>query len=330
MPTENSEEISGTEEDIVFVHRGENLTLEQASTLENSLAPNGYSVATRLMLLGYYEKQKTQKCIDLWLRHAIWFIINRPSDYYAGYLYPPANLSKTSLITLRTTWEKTIEIHKLDSRVLGNAGKCYIGIDRDFSQTLFERADAIDPENLTWSRYLAKSYAKSALKHAEPEIKRNFANLAYERGEKIIEIDVHRGEKFDVFQVLSALARELNDFQKSNRFCKEAEKIADEMGLWHTCVYGCYGLTAFRSGDIAAAKVFLKKLGRLGFQRNKQSLELAQLLLEHGERDSVQGFLTACLRPAKEYGQDSTSQDRANIRDLRQEIKNGATPKLIF
>ena len=300
---------------IMRAHEGGKLSRKQAILLEQKIAADPEDLDSRVSLLGYYHRSTILtwsgflfsslhgKSIhqDKYLQLIRWFVENHPTGSEAGLpeMYPPFGFEVSFANTLRELWLKNIDEFPENARVLGNAASFFHHTDQELSENLVRKAKELQPDNPYWDGRLSQldsiravgrpELVHSALAQKEAEIDKSERVNPYDLGD-LAQLAFAAGDDdkaISAAQRLLAVGKERND------------KRSDYGNAVHdgNCILG---RVAFRRGDVVSAKEFLlnasKSLGSPSLDTFGPVMDLAQDLLNHGERRVVIKYLWGCHR----------------------------------
>jgi tetratricopeptide (TPR) repeat protein len=301
--------------DLLRAHQGGKLSRKQATLLEQKVDADTNDVNSRVSLLGYYHRTSVLSWSGfLWSvlrRNSIhqrrymdlitWFVENRSHSHESGLpeMYPPLGFDESDSKTLKELWEKQVEKSPTNLTVLCNAASFFHHIDKVVSEKLLRSAQELDPDSAYIAGRLSQLYMLMAKQRPE--------QLTEALSQK--ESQIEKNSRFNPhdLQNLAALAFATNDYEKAELVATRLVAIATEHHDGRSD-YGdgihdgnsILGRIAVRRGDISAAKTFLWKasqsLGSPSLNSFGPDMDLAQDLLEIGERKSVIDYLWACHR----------------------------------
>lgn len=144
----------GTYADGYILASGMYLTKQQALYLEDELKIDEFKLEARLLLLGFYHANGSEKDLDSKRHsHTLWMIRNVPhlEIVASAQLLRSYSHSEYSDETF-ACWEEQIALNGDNTDVLGNAAFFYYIFDDLKVRELYVRANAIDPSNPRWKK----------------------------------------------------------------------------------------------------------------------------------------------------------------------------------
>lgn len=166
---------------------GRNLSADAVRSLETQVKAAPDDVTARTQLLGYYFRsaRTSPEAQEARQQHILWLIRNRPD---APILSTPfarldMRLDSSAYEEGRKAWLDQVERQPKNAAVLGSAAAYLLLNDPGAAESLYQRAEAAEPQNPKWSRDLGNLYALGrARKTSEESQKSAKAALgAYER-----------------------------------------------------------------------------------------------------------------------------------------------------
>lgn len=313
------------------------VTADNAKTLEEGLKTNPDNLAAREKLISYYFKSmltsRAPEFEEKREQHIFWLIEHYPDSELAG--SPEAGIDSFGLSGStegyqhgKKLWLEAVEKQPEKLRVLRNAAQFLYLWDRKAGRELLEKALLLDPSDAKASSMLAQSYRMERMMATSPEEKAALAEKALSIRERGLE----KADGQDRFYALGDMASdafEAGDMPKAEQYATELLQAAPEFKKnWN---YGnavhrgniILGRVALRRGDINGAKQYLlaagdtpgsPQLGSFG-----PNMALAKELLERGEREVVLNYLQSCAKFWK--------MGAAKLQDWIATVKSGGTPE---
>ena len=285
---------------------------EEVQKLEKELKANPDDLSIRTKLLDYYSSERFRSAPARKARqqHILWIIQNHPDAKIAG--SPEAGLipildDNETYDKAKQLWLEQVKKHKKNTAVLGNAAHFFLLFDRDISEELLKKAQALEPNNPEWPNRLGHLYMMLVIIGTEsPDARKEIAKKALEQFEKSANLTVGEEERFYMLSGLAKAAFEADDMKKAERYANKLLDTAPQYkGNWN---YGnaihhgniILGRIALKSGKIEKAKSLLLKAGATPGSPHLDSsgpnMTLAKELLEKGERQAVIEYFQLCAK----------------------------------
>ena len=301
--------------ELMRAHRGGKLSRKQATLLEQQVDAEPNDVKSRVSLLGYYHRSSglswsgvlwsafrgnsihQRRYVDL----ITWFVEHRSQSIEAGLpeMYPPLGFDESVSKTLKELWEKQIAKSPTNVVVLCNAASFFYHTDKVVSEELLRSAQELDPDNAYLAGRLSQLYMVGS--------KRSSELLTRALSEK--EAQIEKSSSVNPYDLgdLARLAFANHDYEKAElaaaRLISSATERHDSSSDYGNAIHdgnSALGRIAVQRGDISAAKEFLgkasKSAGSPVLCTFGPDMDLAQDLLEIGERKAVIDYLWACHR----------------------------------
>jgi hypothetical protein len=189
-----------------IIRQGYSLSKAEAEKLEAGIAGNPDDLPARTKLLGYYfrgaRREASEDRIAARRRHILLLIEYHPGSETAGLSqvtidpFGDALADKVGYELASKLWIEQAQRHGRDVAVLGNAARFFVLHDKAQAESLFKRAQQVEPHNPWWSAHLGYLYAIGILgldgmnenglpaSHSPAEAKGEFARRAQEALEK--------------------------------------------------------------------------------------------------------------------------------------------------
>lgn len=285
---------------------GRKLSADAARSLETQVKAAPGDVAARTQLLGYYELLafSSPDAKEARQQHILWLIRNRPE---APILSTPSarldmHLDSSAYEEGRKAWLDQVESQPKNAVILGGAAAYLLLNDSDAAASLYQRAEAVEPQNPEWSHHLGHLYSLGlSRKTGEEKLKSAMASLgAYERS--LAETrDVERGS---LLPYIATIALEAGETAKARGYAEEMlKKAGDDSRGWNggNLVHHGHlvlGRIALHDGDTKTAQEHLLAAGKTQGSPQLNSfgpnMTLAKELLEKGERQTALEYLKLC------------------------------------
>lgn len=296
------------------IHIPQDITAEQAASLELDLKKNPDDFAAREKLLDYYFRaqlnSRTPEIEQKREQSILWVIEHHPDSVLAG--SPEAEIaaigfdgSAEGYVRAKQLWLEQTDKHRDNPKILVNAAQFLIFADATTARALLEKAWTLRPGDPGIASHLAQSYDFERERTTSAEEKSALAQKALEIRERGAD-KADAAEKFNDLGDLAKAALDAGDVGKAQQYATELLQSAPQhKGDWN---YGnaiftgntVLGRIALRRGDIAEAKQRLQAAGETPGSPQLGSfgpnMALAKELLEKGEREAVLSFFDACAK----------------------------------
>jgi hypothetical protein len=284
---------------------GRNLSAEAARSLEAQVKATPDDVEARTELLGYYMRLafSSQEAKQARQQHILWLIRNRPD---AAILNTPfasldRHLDSSAYEEGRKAWLDQVDRQPKNAAVLGRAAAYLLLHDSDAAASLYQRAEAAEPQNPEWSQRLGHLYSLGlASKTGKEKQKAAHASLgAYERSLA----NMKDGEEREsLLPDLATIALEAGEAAKARGYAEEMlnSDLQEGWNAGNLVHHGhlVLGRLALRDGDTKTAKEHLLAAGKTQGSPQLNSfgpnMTLAKELLEKGERQAVLEYFKLC------------------------------------
>jgi len=308
---------------------GRNLSAEAARELELHVQSAPDDVDARTKLLGYYwlRSHTSDEARGARQQHILWLIRNRPD---AAILETPfAHLDaigeSSAYAEGKEAWLAQVSREPKNPVILGRAASYLLLNDSAAAESLYQRAEAAEPQNPRWSEQLGHLYALGLSHRTNGERQKGAkaALDAYERSLGRMHDDEERGA---LLSDVAKVALEAGEIAKAQGYAEEMLKTAEsERGSWN---YGnmvhhghlILGRLALRAGDLDKAKEHLLAAGDTPGSPQLNSfgpnMTLAKELLEKGERQAVLEYFKRC----------GSFWQRAELEAWSKEVQAGKIP----
>ncbi|NOY40576.1 MAG: hypothetical protein GXP26_01895, partial [Planctomycetes bacterium] len=280
---------------------------EEVQGFEAKLLADPENLLIRSRLLRYYfGKQRHSADIgEIRNKHIEWIIQNRPEAKIAG--SPDTSLNPTLdgevYFEAKKLWLRQVEIHKKDATILGNAAAFLLLYDKEISEDLLKKAQALEPKNHKWPERLGRLYSLGIARKSDG-VKRERAAKSLAQLEKALLLIADKNQQFYLLADLALVALEADEQEKSENYARQLLSEAPERKKnWN---YGnaihhgnqILGRIALAADDLEKAKKYLLESGKTpgSPQLNSfgPSMVLAKELLKKGEREVVIEYFQQC------------------------------------
>ncbi len=301
-------------DEIQLALSGINLSEEEVSELEASLAKNSADLNSRIKLLGKYflAQMDLENIAEKRIRHIEFVIKHHADSAIAG--TPYAQVTESSKYPhLKTLWNKVLKSGKENFQMHLNASKFFCLDDKEFSEKLCLKALKIAPENQNARRHLAQIY----------RLWEGHEDKAVEHLEILCEVSKERN--FSQFNGLPdayySAGKIEKAFEAANKLLKLADEYRDNWNYGNAVnnAHTVLGMIAFEKGDILKALKHLSQSSEDIATPQTSSFgprtELVRLIARAGYHDEALNYLDEAQRLC------GYENDRFN--ELRFEIANG-------
>ena len=158
-PARTSETMARSERLQAILWEGWKLGAAEAAQLEMQLSNDLENLPARLRLISYYTQFLHE---DLRTRHILWLIENHPeADAFqdATTLFRLGNQS-SEYAHVKALWQQQASRFPNNSKVLASAATALSG-EPEIALQLIQALRTVDPRNMEWVRWLAKTYANA-------------------------------------------------------------------------------------------------------------------------------------------------------------------------
>jgi tetratricopeptide (TPR) repeat protein len=292
--------------EMVAIH-GKDLTAKDAETLEEQLRNEPNDLVTRAKLLGFYFSLRyaSGQAKEQYSQHVFWIIENKPDSNIAGSPFAELNriIDSQAYLQAKKLWLQQIDKYPNNPMVIGNAANFFLLNDSNLAESLFKKAQSLEPKNPKWPQSLAHLYELGAYHQTSSEQSEN-AKKSLAQMEKSLDLATSELEKFYTITDLAKNAYNAGDLNKAENYAKELLLMAPKYPKdWN---YGnaihnaniVLGRIALARGDIEAAKNHLIEAGKTPGSPQLNSfgpnMTLAKELLEKKETQTVLNYFELC------------------------------------
>lgn len=297
-----------------FVKSVRELQLADAQALEAELVRTPDNVIARVQLATYWAQQslptaphESSTARAKAKEHAVWLIRNHPrlcSIEVTAYLSPISHGSEQ----IRDTWMQAVQAAPEDVIVLANAAQHFQYKDSARAAELYRRLRALEPLKARWADRLAETeFDHLVVRFGDS------AKIA-ERGRRALAIldeamllpdaGKQRTERFAKIAFCALAAGELDRSHQAAVELLQSESPPEAMQAYAHLAHVVLGRIALRRNDVEAAREELRAAGRTAWLRGihpgEPSMDLADELLERGEREAVSEYLQVLLDGVQE------------------------------
>ncbi len=283
---------------------GGNLSPEAARSLEIRVKAAPDDVAARTELLGYYMRLafSSQEAKEVRQQHILWLIRNQPE---AAVLRTPfarldRHLDGSAYEEGRKAWLDQVDRQPKNAAILGRAAAYLLLHDSDVAASLYQRAEAAEPQSAEWSQQLGHLYSLGLARKTGEE-KQKSARAALGAYERSLANMKDGEERESLLPALATVALEAGDAAKARGYAEEMLKSASQEGWNGNLIHHGHlvlGRLALRGGDTKTAQEHLLAAGKTQGSPQLNSfgpnMTLAKELLEKGERQAVLEYFKLC------------------------------------
>jgi tetratricopeptide (TPR) repeat protein len=284
---------------------GADLTLAAANELESGLTGAIEDLFPRIELIGFYARRKSGNTNDnnsARLKHVLWLIQHRPDCPILGTPFTTINAASQpeSFKEARGLWLLHLEIQSRNTSMLGRCSDFFLFDDTQLSEELLMRAREIEPTLPDWPKKLAhflglrRTPDGSRLKDALSMIR------------EAVEKETDRHRRFYLLDDLATISFNAGDLDGAKAAARKVLSVAknykNDWNYGNAIYYGhsVLGRVALSEDQIESAKRHLLQAGATPGSPQLNSfgppMDLAQELLQRGERDTVIQFLRLCQK----------------------------------
>ncbi len=306
---------------------GRNLSAEAARSLEIQVKATPDDVAARTELLGYYMRLafSSREAREARQQHILWLIRNRPEAPVLStpFAHLDSHLDGSAFEEGRKAWLDQVDRQPTNAAVLGRAAAYLLLADSDAAASLYQRAEAAEPQNPEWSQHLGHLYSLG-LAHKTGEDQQKSAHAALGAYERSLATMKDREERESLLPDLATAALEAGDVAKARAYAEEMLESDSQEG-WNAgnLVHHGHlvlGRLALRDGDTKTAQEHLLAAGKTQGSPQLNSfgpnMTLAKELLEKGERQAVLEYFKLC----------GTFWKKGDLEAWTQEVQAGKIP----
>jgi hypothetical protein len=294
------------EEVYELVMRGREMSADEKASLEEQVAKNPSDVTSRTKLLGYYfgKSRRDADAKPAQRRHVLWLIENAPESEVLG--LPHSNLDRildpAGYAQAEQAWLKVLQKSPENLSVLWNASKFFLLQDREKSEELLLKGQALDVKNPRWPATLGQLYLLELQSLQVEPMKKKTAEKAFRQF--VLAFD--RSDKEGQDSLLDSMAKAA----LAAGLVNDAKEIAttmlkDDSAGWNQgnrIHHGnlILGRIALAEGNLDEAKSRLLLAGKTNGSPQLNSFGpnvlLAKELLERGETEVVLEYFELCKK----------------------------------
>ncbi len=309
---------------------GRNLSAETARELELHTQSSPDDIEARSKLLGYYflRAHTSEEARAARQQHILWLIRNRPDTPILDTPFAHLNaiLESSTYAEGKQVWLDQVERQPKNPEILGRAAAYFLLHDSATAESLYRRAEAVEPQNPLWARRLGDLHALGLSRKAG-EARQKAARGALDAYERSLE-HVQGEARADLLLGVATVALESGEVAKARGHAGEMLKAAGDSTQDHwnhgNLVHQGHlvlGRLALRAGDVEKAKEHLLAAGKTPGSPQLNSfgpnMTLAKELLEKGERQAVLEYFELC----------GSFWKRAELEVWSKEVRAGKIPE---
>lgn len=288
---------------------GREMTTEEKTALEEQVTRNPYDVKSRTRLLDYYSinqystnGQKDAEAASARLRHIVWLIEHAPESEVLGSPYSSLNkrLEPTDYEQVSQAWLKALQDSPENPLILMNASRFFLHDDRNRSEELLLRGQALNPDSPRWPASLGHLYSLGLRRLPTDSARKATAEKAFRQYQLAYELSNASGR--DLFLTnLAKTAFAAGRIDDARKFAQEM--LDNDTPGWNhgnRIHHGnlILGRIALVDGNIDEAKSRLLLAGQTNGSPLLNSfgpnMLLAKELLERGETEVVLEYFELC------------------------------------
>lgn len=284
----------------------EGLSDDDGAALEARVREDENDVDARVRLVGFYFLRLTPECHRRRAEHVVWLATHRPDIGLEGFGYIQADAAPEGHEAACRAWIQATERAGVAVDVLKNAAT-FLGFNRpEQAEPILRRAAAMEPDKGVWRERIAQALTKRARWTDDPEERRLHARAAILELEIALSFEQADWEALGLRIVLTEAAVLAEDWKRAR---ETAERVlVDNETCTRTFEYGnaihwaniTLGWAALADDQVTAAAGYLHAAGMTPGSPQLDSfgpdLDLAEALLQRGERAAVSAYLAACAR----------------------------------
>ncbi len=295
-----------------LIHYGCSLNAENVVNLERDLKLNPDDRNLRVALLSYYRSHESHEHNVAWVKHALWFIANRPHDNAVPSIGIPTSCSDSQIQKLCTAVFSQAERFDDSPEVLLHGGLLLLPRLPTKAILLFERLLALDLTNREGMYFLLHAYVAAINQSPKSQ---HYINLACQLGERMLAEEDNYSVEFQICSLLCEVHNRAQQYDRAEDYGFEMLDIAKSINMWTDIAWAHLGVVALSRGDLKLAKSRLTRSSKFGV--SDAGLFLASELLKLGEHALVVEYLRRT---------SSKSGRRKLFNQWIREISEGRTP----
>jgi tetratricopeptide (TPR) repeat protein len=288
---------------------GPHLSKKQVEELEASIEANPNQPIERLKLIAFYSRKRSDsKGKRLEIEHVSWFIKNKPdveSDI-ARLAFSPGVDRIESYSTYKELWMQQVNKRSKSIQVLRNAANFFQIAEPDLAESLFLKVKSKAPNDFEVTGELANFYRMRVLYEKDPIRAKHFSTQSLSEFEATVDLATDDERRFYALTSLVEAAAEFGEYERANEVAKTlldiAPKYQDDWNYGNAIYHANYALAlvAHSRNNIQQSIDYLVKASRTPGSPQLDSFgprfELAQQLLNQGERNAVLEYLENCSK----------------------------------
>ena len=279
------------------------LDAAEVQALEQKLTIEPEDFSARRQLLEYYSREqfRSKEARQARQRHVLWAIEHRPEEDLRGpSIALNAHLDGAAYDEGKKLWQKQVEAHPENAKILDHAASYLLLSDRDLAEDFWKKAEMLEPNNPQWPEHLAHLYGLNA--NRPGGIDRAAAAQALSEMEKARSIAWN--DDFNYLITLAKMAFTAGEIDKARDYASRVlDRAPQHQGEWN---YGnaihdgnsVLGRVALRDGKREDARKFLSAAGKTPGSPQLNSfgpnMSLAREMAEAGEKEAVLAYFESC------------------------------------
>lgn len=283
---------------------GARLSVDKVSELEAKIEDAPDDVESRLLLLGYYSRHSilSSELREPQAKLTTWLIQSYPEAAANSHNRLLGSTNPVGYVHAKKLWLTQLERYPQNTKVLGNAAKFFLLNDKELCEQLFIQAKTIEPENAEWPTQLGNLYQLGRSRGSTVKRRESAAKaLAEFELASLLNQDSAASSSMLTSKAKAALLAGVKE--KAKTYAQELLVAGEKTNDWNSgnaVHHGniILGTLALQAGDVEAAGNHLLAAGKTKGSPQLNSfgpdMDLAQLLLERGEKDKVMQYLELC------------------------------------
>ncbi len=283
---------------------GSQMQSDEIAAVEEQVTQNPSDIEARVKLLGFYflNGRQNAEFKAARVRHIEWLIENAPESKVLGLPYGQLNkiLESEGYDRAKQAWLKVIEDSPKNLKRLRNAANFFLLVERQLSEELLLKGQALDPADPDWPASLGQLYSLELSSLEEGAARQATAKKAFEQ----FVLAYNSSEESGQDALLANMAKsalEAGLIDDAKRFANQM--LDDDAAGWNRgnrIHHGnlILGRIALVEGDTDEAKARLIKAGKTSGSPQLNSfgpnMSLAKELLEKGETEVVLEYFALC------------------------------------
>jgi hypothetical protein len=229
---------------------GAGISEAAAEEFEQRLKIDQCDYEARRLLLGYYsEHARSSSQQQCYADHLIWLAEHAPASFTAGMLI--MRLNSAQLGRVRNCWLRQVRLSHGDVAVINNAAQFCMPWSLDDAETLWKKAQSLEPKNAMWSYKLSGVYRMRARNCSSMRTATTLAKKSSAQFEMTLALSRHYAKATSGFLTPAILDSALTEYGE----------LALEFGLFSTARdYGLKLLTRVRKRTVTWGDQYCNRL----------------------------------------------------------------------